>query len=64
MKIIIWIAVIYAGTVLNLLLGYITGIRAGALVLYFVEAWAARKLCQKWDEHIANRHQNRRSNYR
>ena len=50
MKVLIWILTFFVGTLLNTLLGYATGIKAGAVLLYIAEFFVARKLCEKWDE--------------
>ena len=50
MKVLIWFGCIFVATILNTLLGYVTGIKAGYLVMYFGVYFVARKLCQKWDE--------------
>ena len=49
MKVLIWIATIFVGTLLNALIGAATGVRAGALLLYLAEFYVAKKLCEKWD---------------
>lgn len=38
-------------TILNTLLGYATGVKAGYLVFYLAVYFVAKKLCNKWDEH-------------
>ena len=55
MKVLIWILTFFFGTILNTLLGYAIGIRAGAALLYIGEYYLARKLCEKWDEHQQNK---------
>ncbi len=49
-KILIWIGTAFVGTLLNTFLGYVTGIKAGVVVLYFAEFYFAKKMCKKWDE--------------
>lgn len=51
MKVLIWIGCILIATVLNFILGYATGIKAGYFVFYAVVFFVANKLCRKWDEH-------------
>lgn len=51
MKVLIWIGCFFVATILNTLLGYATGIKAGYLVFYFAVYFVAKKLCNKWDEH-------------
>ena len=55
MKVLIWILTFFFGTILNTLLGYAIGIRAGSVLLYIGEYFLARKLCEKWDEHQQNK---------
>lgn len=50
MKVLIWILTFFIGTVINTLIGYATGIRAGGVLLYIVEYFIAKKLCESWDE--------------
>ena len=57
MKALIWILTITLGTFLNAIIGYATGIQAGAILLYLVECYIARKLCKKWDEKKENKQQ-------
>lgn len=51
MKVLIWFVTFLVGTVLNTLLGYVIGIKAGAAILYVAEYYFAKKLCEKWDQH-------------
>lgn len=51
MKVLIWISTFFVGTIINTLIGYVIGIRAGAVLLYIAEYFVAKKLCEKWDEH-------------
>ncbi len=51
MKVLIWIGCFLVATILNTLLGYAIGIKAGVLVFYFAVFSVAKKLCDKWDEH-------------
>lgn len=51
MKVLIWVLTIVVGTIINTLIGYATGIKAGAVLLYIAEYFVAKKLCQKWDKH-------------
>ncbi len=50
MKVLIWIGCFFVATILNTLLGYATGIKAGFLIFYLVVYFVAKKLCNKWDE--------------
>lgn len=51
MKVLIWFSTILVATVLNGLLGYITGIKAGYIVFYIAVYFVAKRLCKAWDEH-------------
>lgn len=51
MKVLIWIGCIIVATILNTLLGYATGIKAGYIVFYIAVYFVAKKLGNKWDEH-------------
>lgn len=55
MKVLIWILTFLIGSILNTLLGYAISIRAGAFLLYIVEFYVAKKLCEKWDERKAQK---------
>ena len=55
MKVIIWILTLFVGSLVNILIGNALGIRAGALLLYIGECFIARKLCGKWDDHVAKK---------
>ena len=55
MKILIWIGCIFVATILNTILGYSTGIKAGYVVFYFAVYFVAKRLCQKWDGYRVNR---------
>lgn len=50
MKVLIWIGCIFAAAILNTLLGYAAGFRAGYLIVYLAVGFTAKKLCEKWDE--------------
>ena len=50
MKVLIWIGCFLVASILNTILGYATGIKAGYLVFYFFVYFVAKKLCNKWDE--------------
>jgi ribosomal protein L40E len=50
MKVLIWIGCFLVASILNTILGYATGIKAGYLVFYFAVYFVAKKLCNKWDE--------------
>lgn len=51
MKVLIWVLTFFIGSILNTLIGYAIGIRAGAVLLYIAEYFIAKNLCKKWDEH-------------
>lgn len=51
MKVLIWFLTFFLGSILNGLLGYATGIYAGAVLLYIVEYYIGKRLCEKWDMH-------------
>ena len=51
MKVIIWVSSFFVITVLNVILGYATGFRAGFLVVYLLWFFFAKTLCRKWDTH-------------
>lgn len=53
MKALIWFGCLLAATIVNTLLGQATGFQAGYLIVYLVVAFAAKKLCAKWDERKA-----------
>ena len=53
MKVLIWIGCFFVATILNTLLGYATGLKAGYLVFYFAVYFVAKKLGNKWDEYKA-----------
>lgn len=50
MKILIWVLTILISICVNTMIGYAIGIRAGSILLYLVECYIAKKLCDKWDE--------------
>lgn len=51
MKVLIWIGCFFIATILNVLLGYATGIKAGYLLFYLAVFYTSKKLCALWDEH-------------
>ncbi|HHX37841.1 MAG TPA: zinc ribbon domain-containing protein [Clostridiaceae bacterium] len=51
MKVLIWFLTILVATILNTLLGYATGFKAGYFVFYIAVFFVARKLCNLWDKH-------------
>ncbi len=55
MKVLIWIGCFLVASILNTILGYATGIKAGYLVFYFAVYFVAKKLCNKWDERKSNK---------
>ncbi len=55
MKVLIWVGCFLAATILNTLLGFVTGIKIGYLLFYLGVYFAAKKLCEMWDEHLENK---------
>ena len=55
MKVLIWVLTLFFGALINNMIGEATGIKAGALVLFIAEGYLARKLCEKWDDHLAEK---------
>ena len=55
MKAVIWVLTFVLGTVLNTFLGYATGIKMGAILLYLIEFYAAKWLCGRWEQHRATK---------
>ena len=51
MKVIIWISSFFVITVLNVILGYATGFRAGYVIVYLLWFFISKTLCRKWDTH-------------
>lgn len=51
MKVLIWFGCFFVATLLNTILGVFLGVRAGAVLLYFIAFYPAKKLCDKWDRH-------------
>lgn len=54
MKVLIWVSCFFVFTLLNEIIGYAIGIKAGYLVLYLVCAAAAKALCNKWNNRQGN----------
>ena len=54
MKIIIWGGWLLIVTLLNLLLGELTGVRFGFILLYLLVIFPARAMCKWWDWRTAN----------
>ena len=50
MKIVIWFLTFFVSSILNAILGYITGFKLGACLLYIVEYHIGKLLCERWDE--------------
>ena len=50
MKVVIWISTFFVGAIVNTLIGYATGIKFGAVLLFIIEFFIARKLCELWDK--------------
>lgn len=55
MKVLIWISTFLLGAIVNTLIGVATGIKAGSVLLFIVEYFIAKKLCEKWDEKQAGK---------
>lgn len=55
MKVLIWVGCFIVASILNTILGYMSGIKAGYLVFYLAVFFVARKLCSKWDEYKAKK---------
>ena len=51
MKALIWFLTILAATMLNVLLGYVTGLKIGYFVFYLAVNSVAKRLCRAWDVH-------------
>lgn len=58
MKVLIWIGCMFVATLLNTMLGYLVGFKAGTFVVYLIVAYFANKLCKKWDEHKEEKSQS------
>ena len=58
MKVLIWIGCFIVATILNILLGYTTGFKAGYFVFYIAVSFTAKALCKQWDKHKANKAAN------
>lgn len=61
MKFLIWFGCFIVASILNTILGYATGIKAGYLIFYFAVVFVAKKLCAKWDEHKEAKKKQKRS---
>ncbi len=51
MKFLIWFGCIVVSILLNAFIGEITGIKAGALIMYIPLVFVPKKLCKLWDEY-------------
>ena len=51
MKVLIWLGCIFVATLLNLMLGYVTGYMIARGLALCITFFIAHKLCKKWDEH-------------
>ena len=51
MKALIWILSCFIFSVLNVILGEITGIRVGSVLFYVIWYYSARAMCKAWDKH-------------
>ena len=49
MKVVIWAGCLVVGTLLNALLGLLTGFKLGFLLFYPIVFFVAKKLCDHWD---------------
>lgn len=49
MKVLIWGLTLFVASLLNVLLGYAFGFRAGYILVYLVVWFVAKKLCKMWD---------------
>lgn len=54
MKVLIWIGCFFVATVLNTILGYVTGFKIGFFIFYPAVYFVAKKLCDKWEQHKHN----------
>ena len=52
MKVFIWISTFVVGAFINTLIGYVTGIRFGSVLLFIIDFFIARKLCEVWDNRM------------
>ena len=55
MKGLIWFLCIVVATILNVILGKITGVKMGYFVCYLVVYSVANNLCDKWDKYKTNK---------
>ena len=55
MKFLIWFATIFIATILNGILGYVIGFKAGYFIFYLAVYFVATRLCKSWDEHKAKK---------
>lgn len=51
MKVFIWISSCLVFSVLNVILGEITGFRIGSVLFYIIWFYSARAMCKAWDKH-------------
>ena len=51
MKALIWILSCFIFSILNVILGEITGIRVGSVLFYVIWYYSARAMCKAWDKH-------------
>jgi len=51
MKVLIWIGCFIVATILNVILGEVTGLKVGYFLFYLAVFSVAKKLCGKWDEY-------------
>ena len=50
MKGLIYLLTFIIGTIINTLIGEAIGIRFGGYLLYIIEFYIAKKICDKWEE--------------
>ena len=60
MKFLIWFGCFLTASILNIILGYAIGIKAGYLVIYFAVFFVSKKLCAKWDEYKEEKESKKR----
>lgn len=51
MKALIWISSFIVFSILNILLGYATGIKVGSVLFYIIWFYSCKAMCKAWDKH-------------
>lgn len=51
MKALIWILSFIIFSILNVLLGYATGIKVGSVLFYIIWFYSCKAMCKAWDKH-------------